>query len=55
MALAGRSLGSMQTIAELTMPTEMEVTEEIVRRLYKEASKPVGPDRKALKVMPENS
>ena len=51
-ALAGRSLGSMQTIAELTMPTEMEVTEEIVRRLYKEASKPVGPDRKALKVMP---
>lgn len=51
-ALAGRSLGSMQTMAELTMPTEMEVTEEIVRRLYKEASKPVGPDRKALKVMP---
>lgn len=51
-ALAGRSLGSMQTVAELTMPTEMEVTDEIVRHLYKEASKPVGPDRKALKVLP---
>lgn len=51
-ALAGRSLGSMQTMAELTMPTEMEVTDDIVRRLSKEASKPVGPDRKVLKVMP---
>jgi len=51
-AIAGRSLGSKQTVAELTMPNEMEVTDEIVRRLYKEASKPVGTDRKALKVMP---
>ena len=51
-ALAGRSLASVRTSAELALPTEMEITVDILDRLFKEATKAVPPEKKVLKIMP---
>ncbi len=51
-ALAGRSLGSMPANAELDLPSEMEITEDILSRLHQEATKTVPPDKKVLRVVP---
>lgn len=51
-ALAGRSLGSMPATAELTLPSEMEITDDILTRLHQEATKTVPPDKKVLRVVP---
>ncbi len=51
-ALAGRSLGTIRANAELDLPTEMEVTDQILERLYMEATKAVPAGKAALKVMP---
>lgn len=51
-ALAGRSLGTIRSTAELDLPSEMEVTEQILERLYMEATKAVPAGKTALKVMP---
>lgn len=51
-ALAGRSLGSMRATAELSLPSEMEITDDILTRLHQEATKTVPPDKKVLRVVP---
>lgn len=51
-ALAGRSLGSIRTTAELTLDSEMEITEDILKMLCKEATKGIPADKKVLKVLP---
>ncbi len=52
LALAGRTLSTVKTSAEIALPTEMEMTEELVRRLYNEAVRDISPDRSVLKVLP---
>ncbi len=51
-ALAGRSLASVRTSAELALPTEMEITVDILDRLFKEATKAVPPEKKVLSILP---
>jgi len=51
-ALAGRSLASVKTSAELALPTEMEITVDIIDRLFKEATKAVPPEKKVLSILP---
>lgn len=51
-ALAGRTLSTVRTEAEIALPTEMEMTEELLRRLYQEATREISPDRSVLKVLP---
>ncbi len=51
-ALAGRSLGSVQTSAELPLPHEMEITPDILKHLLAVATKPVSGDKKVVKVLP---
>lgn len=51
-ALAGRSLGSEQTSAELQLATEMEITTDVLKRLFHEASKNVSLNKKVLRVLP---
>lgn len=51
-ALAGRTLSTVKTTAEISLPTEMEMTEELLRRLYRDATRTIAPDRSVLKVMP---
>lgn len=51
-ALAGRSLGSVQTSAELPLPHEMEITGDILKHLLAVATKPVSGDKKVIKVVP---
>lgn len=51
-ALAGRSLGSVQTSAELPLPHEMEITPDILKHLLAVATKPVSGDKKVIKVLP---
>lgn len=52
LALAGRTLSTVKTSAEIALPTEMEISEELVRRLYNEAVRDISPDRSVLKVLP---
>ncbi|MCM1451271.1 MAG: hypothetical protein NC102_03360 [Clostridium sp.] len=51
-ALAGRSLGSEQTSAELPLPHEMEITGDILKHLLAVATKPISGDKKVIKVVP---
>ncbi len=51
-ALAGRSLGSVRTSAELSLHSEMEITDDILKRLRQEATKSIPNDKKVLKVLP---
>jgi len=51
-ALAGRTLSTVKTNAEISLPTEMEMTEDLVRRLYQEATKTIAPNQTVLKVVP---
>lgn len=51
-ALAGRSLGSEQTSAELQLATEMEITTDVLKRLFHEASRNVSLNKKVLRVLP---
>ncbi len=51
-ALAGRSLGSVQTTAEITLNSEMEITDEIIDRLRREATKSVPADKSVLTILP---
>lgn len=50
--LAGRSLASMRSSAELVLATEQEITPEILKRLIGEATKMVPGDKIALAVLP---
>lgn len=50
--LSGRSLGSMQTVVEIELPSEMEVTDEIMAKLADQAALQVPDEKKALKVLP---
>lgn len=51
-ALAGRTLSTVKTNAKISLPTEMEMTEDLVRRLYQEATKVIAPSLTVLKVVP---
>lgn len=51
--LAGRSLGSISTSAEIKLPTEMEIDEDIVQKLHTEATKALPGDKMVLKVVPK--
>ncbi len=51
-SLAGRSLGSEQTSAELQLATEMEITPDVLKRLFHEASKNASLNKKVLRVLP---
>lgn len=51
-ALEGRSLGSEHVSAEIPLPTEMEITNNILHDLFVEASKKASPDKCVLKVLP---
>ncbi|MCC8118041.1 MAG: pilus assembly protein PilM [Bacteroidales bacterium] len=51
-ALAGRSLGSVHTSAELTLNQEMQITDDILKRLCQEATKGIPAEKKVLKVLP---
>ncbi len=50
--ISGRSLGSVQTTAELYLPSEMEITANIVKQLEQEAAKVFDADRKPLRIVP---
>lgn len=50
--LSGRSLSSVQTMAEIELPSEMEVTDEIMTKLADQAADMAPVDKKVLKVMP---
>lgn len=50
--LAGRSLCSEKTSTEIELATEMEITPEIVKRLFAEASRTVSLNKKVVKVLP---
>lgn len=50
-ALAGRTLSTVRTTAEISLPTEMEMTDDLLRRLYQEATRDISPDRSVLKVV----
>lgn len=51
-ALAGRSLASVKTSAELPLPHEMEITPDILKHLMAVATKPISGDKKVVKVLP---
>lgn len=50
--LSGRSLGSEQATAVIELPNETEITPEILKRLFIEASKSASPNKKVLRVLP---
>lgn len=50
--LAGRSLGSVHTVAEIELPSEMEITDEIMAKLFDQAALMAQTDKKVLKVLP---
>lgn len=50
--LAGRSLGSLSATAEIALPSEMQIDEDILKKLHLEATKAVPGDKMVLKVLP---
>lgn len=50
--LAGRSLGSVHSVAEIELPSEMEITDEIMAKLFDQAALMAPTDKKVLKVLP---
>lgn len=50
--LSGRSLASEQVTASIDLPNETEITQDILKRLFMDASKMGSPNRKVLRVLP---
>lgn len=50
--LSGRSLGSEQASAMIELPNETEISPEILKSLFVEASKRATPNKKVLRVLP---